>query len=226
MTYLQYLKGEMEEATSRYKYSSGDSPKGQRTLGEIKIVTEGQNTTVAYEIDQIYDEIVLPMVEKIGQILANMKDEDETIRYVNAKGENAIGIIDNSVRTAEYSYYVSEPANSASRKIDKIDYLDAVLTKIAPYMNATKQGKLNAKELLKILSNSFDISNPDKMILVEEEQVQVQVNPEQIRFTSWSTTKVTTIKADGRGTNLMALSDKDKREIVELYKMSETDGRY
>lgn len=178
MNYLQYLKGEMEEASSRYKYSSGDSPKGQRTLGEIKIVTEGQNTTVAYEIDQIYDEVVLPLVEKIGQIMANMKEGEERIKFVNSKGENSIGIIDDTVRTANYNYYVTEPTNSAAKKLDKIDFLDSVLTKVAPYMNATGQGKLSAPELLKILTNGFDISNHNKLIL-QEEQPQ-QVNTQQL----------------------------------------------
>jgi len=176
MAYLQYLKGEMEEATLRFKYGSGDSPKHSKTLGEVQIVTEAQNTLSSFELDKLYDEIILPMAEKIGQVIANTEEGERRIKYVNHLGENSIGVVDDTIRTAKYSYEVNEPQNSAAKKLNNLQLMDKLLSSLAPYMQATNQGTLSAKELLKIIGNSFDIVNSDKLILQEEIQQEEQLN--------------------------------------------------
>ena len=175
MSYLQYLKGEMEESTLRFKYSSGDSPKQSKTLGEVQIITEAQNTLSSYELDKLYDEIIIPMAERIGQIVANTEEGERRIKYTNHLGENSVGVVDDTVRTSKYSYEINEPQNSAAKKLNNLQLMDKVLSSLAPYMQATQQGKISAKELLKIVGGSFDIVNPDKLILQEEMQPQVQV---------------------------------------------------
>ena len=177
MSYLQYLKGEMEESTMRFKYGSGDSPKQAQTLGQVQIITEAQNTLSSFELDKLYDEIIIPMAEMIGQMVANFEEGERRIKYTNHLGENSVGIVDDTVRTAKYSYEINEPQNSAAKKLNNINFLDAMMTKLAPYMASTGQGKLSAKELLSIIGGSFDIINPDKLIL-QEQPVQPQPAPQ------------------------------------------------
>lgn len=183
MSYLQYLEGLSESETGRYKYNSGDSPRQERTLGEVKVTVEGQNSLQTTEQDILQDDIVIPMVEKIGQFLANFKEDAEQVKFTNSDGEEDIGTVDDLVRCLDYSYFVQDSSSGASRKLNSIDFLDALMTKVAPYMAHTGQGTIDVKELLNVIGTAYDQTNPEKLIkqAVQPEQAQLNMPEQQIQ---------------------------------------------
>ena len=140
---------------------------------------EAQNTIQSYELDRLADRAIIPMIEKIGQMLANFKEDPEKICYQNHKGENGVGIIDDEVRCANYSYVINDPQNSATEKLNNMDFLNALIGQLGPYMAATQQGKLDVKKILDTLAQSYDKINPEGFILQEMPQGMPVMTPGQ-----------------------------------------------
>jgi len=166
LSFLEFLKGESEEYTQRFKMSSGDSPKQARTLGENKMIMQGQNIIFSYENEKLLDRVVIPLFEKIGELEANFKDDPEVLRYKNQQGMEVTAMMDAEVRQANFTYIIIDMQTSTDKKMNNVEFTEQVLGKVAPY--AQQQGKfINVEEMLTIIGSAYDQENPAKLLLVQ-----------------------------------------------------------
>jgi len=165
ISFLEYLKGEAEEQTQRFKLSSGDAPKQARTLGENKMIMQGQNVLFSYENEKLLEQDIIPMFEKLGELQANMQDKDENIRYKNGQGEEQAGVMDSEVRQSNFTYSIIDAQVSTDKKMNNMEYIEQLLTKIAPYASETGQGIININELMNIIGSAYEQEDFGKLLM-------------------------------------------------------------
>lgn len=101
--FLNYFKTTIESATGVFKNMSGNIQEQTRTATEINYSVSGQESRLNMILEEINRKIIIPVVEKTADIIANFKLGKETIA-VNEHGQIAFMEIDDSIRNANYIY--------------------------------------------------------------------------------------------------------------------------
>ncbi len=175
--FLQFLKSETEEETGRFKYSSGDAPKKARTLGEVKIVEQGQNVINTFELDTINDEVIIPLFEKIGEMQANYQEGESEIKFVDKNNIPQTATMDEEIRGIGFTYTITDNQTSTDKKLSATEYTDILLGKIAPYSAQTGQGLLDVRQIINTIGSAYEQENPTSII--KEQQLPQQQLPQQ-----------------------------------------------
>jgi hypothetical protein len=160
INYLQYLEGKTEQYVSVYKAQMGEQS-GERTATQAKLTQMGQDNLSTYELD-IFGQFVLEVIEKIAELDAFFGDSEESIKYKDIKGQEQIGIIDDTVRTGEFIYMIGDSQSMAEKKLGAKEYLDALL----PWQPIFQQLGYNFKpsEIVNIIGTAKDQENPEKIL--------------------------------------------------------------
>jgi hypothetical protein len=159
---IEFLKGESEEMTQRFKLSSGDAPQKARTLGENKMIMQGQNVLFSYEFDKVID-LQINFVEKIGEFQSNFQNKSEKIRFKDNKGVEQTGIIDSKVRQANYIYTINESSTSMDKKMNLMEFIDNFMGKIVPV--AQQFGYIpNFEKLLGMIASAYEQDGADELL--------------------------------------------------------------
>jgi hypothetical protein len=168
---MEYYKGEQEEETQVFKYSSGDAPQSPRTLGEVKLTQQNQNIIESCDNDLFSDCVCLRLIETVAEFMANFKDGEESIKYKDNQGKEYTATIDDTIRQGNYIYTIDDSASSIEKKMGISEYIDVLLTKIAPYQAQTGQGLLSVPELLLDLGSAYEQDDPTRIILQQPQQM-------------------------------------------------------
>jgi hypothetical protein len=159
--FIDFQKDENEEMSQVFKLSSGDIEKAPKTLGQSKLQVQGQNVVFSFKFDP-YIDLEIELVEGVGEMLANMKDNPERIRYRDQMGNESVGVIDGTVRQAGFEYSINSSSISSEKKMNTLEYLEYVDTKLTPL--AMQQGQMpNVEERLNILSSAYEQENAQKL---------------------------------------------------------------
>lgn len=101
--FLNYFKNSTENATGIFKNMAGNIQNQARTATEINYSVTGQSARLNMILDSISRKIIIPMVEKTAEIIANFKVGKEVI-CLNDSGKYIFLEIDDSIRGAQYIY--------------------------------------------------------------------------------------------------------------------------
>ena len=160
--YLEYIEGKKEQASGRFKYSTGDAPQKGRTATEAKITAIGQDATVAYEIDIINDGAIIPSFETIGETMANFQTDEIPLKYKDSTGKEGIGIVDDTVRQGNYVYMVGDNSGTLEKQANAEQFLQS-LEKVSQL--ATSQGKqLSLTQVMNTIGAIYSVEKPSKFI--------------------------------------------------------------
>lgn len=176
---MEYYKQQQQDETQTYNQSSGDSEQQAKTLGQAKLLQQNQNIIEACDNDLFCDNVILGLVEIIAEFMANFKDSEEQITYKDGQGKEYQGTIDDTIRQGSYIYTVEDSAASMDKKMNISEYIDVLLTKIAPYMGATGQGVLSATEILTELGSAYEQEDPTRIILQPQQPTMGDIDGQQ-----------------------------------------------
>ncbi|MBP3923932.1 hypothetical protein J6E39_01655 [bacterium] len=114
--FLTYFKNNIESATGIFKNMAGNLQSVQRTATELNYSATGQEARLNMLLDSINRKIIIPMVEKTAEILANFKFGKETVAMRSNDGISFVEIDDN-VRCADYVYRYGDRKATLTRKL-------------------------------------------------------------------------------------------------------------
>lgn len=114
--FLTYFKNNIESATGIFKNMAGNLQTVQRTATELNYSATGQEARLNMLLDSINRKIIIPMVEKTAEIIANFKFGKETIAMRNNEGTSFVEI-DDDVRNADYVYRYGDRKATLTRKL-------------------------------------------------------------------------------------------------------------
>jgi hypothetical protein len=163
--FLEYTEGKKEQATGRFKYSTGDTGTPKKTLGEAKLIQSGQDALLAYENDQIAD-FIITTIEKMAQLEANFRDKPINLKYKDASGAEQNGIIDETVIQGNYIYTIGDTQTSVEKKMNGLEAMQS-LPQIQELLRS--QGKtLDVNKVVEMWGSIYEQENPTQIIAQEE----------------------------------------------------------
>ena len=153
--FLSYLKNIEETTTGIFKNFAGMIDK-TKTATEIEVTLGGQNSRLAMIIDQINQYLIIPVVEKSADLIANLIFDKETV-FVSNNDVNTTEIIDETVRNGDYKYIYGDRNSIQSRKLKVKEMLDICtnMLKVFPDLINT----INPIEALKFVLEQYGYDN-------------------------------------------------------------------
>ena len=128
------------------------------------------------ELDIIYQDLTVPMVSNIGELLATFKDGVEFV-YTQEKGKNIEYKITNEIRQAQYNY-VYEDRNAIHERKAKFQETYQVaqgLLQIPQFAH-----RVNIEEFAITAIEMIGFDNPEKFILPDDSTTQLTTQIKQI----------------------------------------------
>lgn len=113
--FLNYFKNTIESATGIFKNMSGNIQSQTRTATELNYSASGQESRLNMILESINRKIIIPVVEKTADIIANFKLGKETIA-VHDNGKTVFIEIDDDIRCANYIYRYGDRKATFERK--------------------------------------------------------------------------------------------------------------
>lgn len=161
--FLNYFKSTIESATGIFKNMSGNIQSEQRTATELNYSVSGQAARLNMILDAINRKIIVPMVEKTAEIIANFKIGNEVIS-VNDRGRTVFMEIDDGIRNANYVYRYGDRKATMERK-NRSTELFGIIRSFAevPYMI----DKINWVECFKFALEQYGIENANNFLSQE-----------------------------------------------------------
>lgn len=123
--FLNYFKSTTESATGIFKNMSGNLQEVPRTATELNYSVSGQEARLNMMLDSINRKIIIPMVEKTAEIIANFKLGDELIR-IDDHGKYMFTRINDDIRNSTYIYRYGDRKASFERKLRLKEMFDVV----------------------------------------------------------------------------------------------------
>lgn len=113
--FIKYFKSGIESATGIFKTMAGDIAPSVRTATELNYSLGGQSTRLNLIIENINRKIIVPMVEKTAQTIANFKVGTEIV-FVHKDGVKYACKADDELRCADFTYRYGDAGALLERK--------------------------------------------------------------------------------------------------------------
>lgn len=123
--FLNYFKSTIESATGIFKNMAGNVQSAARTATELNYSANGQEARLNMLLDSINRKVIVPMVEKTAEIIANFKLGKEIIG-INEHGKTSFLEIDDKIRNGSYIYRYGDRKASFERKLRLKELFDVV----------------------------------------------------------------------------------------------------
>lgn len=158
---IEYYDSTASTVSGIFPNMQGQDEAKDATATEIKVKVQGQTTRLAKTLDAIKQNGIVPMVEKVAALDANMKFGDEVV-YVESNGIKTAVIIGDTVRQGNYEYRYTDNTGIA-RKLAKNQELIQLLGNIwnDPAVS------LNKVEIVKDVLANAEFENVDKYFLTQ-----------------------------------------------------------
>lgn len=140
---IQLLDTKVSEISSVSNVSYGNIEESKRTATELQLASQGSSAQASKELDTIYQDLTIPMIENVAELLATFKDGVDYV-YLQEKGKNIEYKITNEIRQAQYNY-IYEDRNALNDRKGKFDQLYQLFNGLAQVPEL--QGKLNWNEI-------------------------------------------------------------------------------
>lgn len=175
--FISYFKSLIERATGIFKNMVGAEESRNKTATETSAIVAGQSTRQNRVTDKIYSNIIIPVIEKTADTIANESFGTENIYQFdkgNNKGEK-IQVTDES-RNGNYRYIYTDSKSKAERLVRYKE----ILTAIREFMQDPElRKKTDIVELFKMTMEQFDFDNTGRVLLDDREQIEKNVNDMQ-----------------------------------------------
>lgn len=168
--FLSYFKSTIESATGIFNNMSGGLQSEQRTATELNYSVSGQETRLNMMLDAVNRKIIIPMVEKTAEIIANFKLGSELIS-VNDRGRTMFIEVDDMIRNANYVYRYGDRKASMERKLRSRELFDVIraFAEIPSMLN-----QINWVECFKFALEQYGIENAANFLVDNSTQNGLQ----------------------------------------------------
>lgn len=165
---IMSLDKTIAEVSGIFPNMAGQEKAQGATATEISVTVQGQSNRHSMLLDIINQYLILPIVKKTADLLANFKYGKETI-YINRENKADVIDIDDSVRQAEYEYTYQD-RNSYALRYNNADTTAQVFEKFAQVL------PMNWKEIFSWYWEQKGVENPERFL--EDDNVDDEVNPQ------------------------------------------------
>ena len=159
--FLNYFKATIESATGIFKNMSGNIQTQQRTATELNYSANGQEARLNLIIESINRKILIPVVEKTAEIIANFKFGPETIT-LNNHGKTEFININDKIRNANYIYRYGDRKANFERK-SKLKELFEIVSSFAQIQVVAQQ--IDWIECFKFVLEQYGVENAENFLL-------------------------------------------------------------
>lgn len=159
--FLNYFKSTTESATGIFKNMAGNLQNVQRTATELNYSVSGQEARLNMMLDSINRKIIIPMVEKTAEIIANFKLGEELIR-MDDHGKFVFTSINDNVRNSNYIYRYGDRKASFERKLRLKEMFDVVKS-FAEVPDVARQ--IDWLECFKFALEQYGIENANNFLV-------------------------------------------------------------
>lgn len=126
--FLSYLKNIEETTTGIFKNFTGVIDKA-RSATEVQATVGGQNSRLAMIIDQINEDLILPIVEKAADLISNLIFEDEKI-LIFENDKKISETINAVVRNGNYKYVYGDRNSTQLKKLKLKEMFDVCVNMV------------------------------------------------------------------------------------------------
>ncbi len=147
--FIQYFKSCIESATGIYRTMGGAIAPNMRTATELTQSANGQSARINLIIDSINRKVILPMVQKVGDTIANFM----------------CGERDDELHSCDYIYRYSDRKASYERKYRQKEMAETIVgfSKIPEFSR-----KIDWNECFKFALEQLGVENSDKFLVPQE----------------------------------------------------------
>lgn len=156
---IQYYDNTASNVSGIFPNMQGQQEYHNATATEISVKVQGQTTRLAKTLDTIKQNVIVPMVEKVAELEANMKFGSEKI-LVNIFGQKVLKQIDDTIRQGNYEYKYTDNSG-IQKKIMQNQSLTQLLTPVWNDLSVP----LNKMEIVKEALNNAGFENVEKYFL-------------------------------------------------------------
>ena len=171
---LGLLDRQIADTSSVSDVMLGNIENNKRTATELSLADKGSSSQIGKILDVFYQDFTIPIVEKVGELLAMFVDGATTV-YLQEKGENLEYQITNEIRQAQYNY-VYDDRNALHDKKAKAMELLELLTRAA--QDPELRDQLDLKEGFVDVAETIGYDNTDKYF---KEQTPAQQFADQLK---------------------------------------------
>lgn len=159
--FLTYFKSTIESATGIFKNMSGSIQPEQRTATELNYSASGQTARLNMLLDAVNRKIIITMVEKTAELIANFKIGREMIS-INDHGRTMFIEIDDGIRNGNYVYRYGDRKATFERKT-RLNDLFTIVKSFAEVPSVANQ--INWIECFKFALEQYGIENANNFLL-------------------------------------------------------------
>ena len=163
---LTLLDNKIADVSSVSSVMYGNIEDSKRTATELSLADKGSSSQAAKELDTINQDLTIPMIENVAELLAMFKDGVDYV-YTQEKGKNVTYKIDNQIRQAQYEYYY-EDRNALEAKAEQLYQLFVGAAQLPELRE-----KLNFVEAFTTLVEALGWDNVDKFFKPDTPMQQV-----------------------------------------------------
>lgn len=159
--FLSYFKSTIESATGVFNNMTGTLQTEERTATELNYSVNGQTARLNMLLDSINRKIIIPMVEKTAELIANFKLGKEIIS-VNDRGRTLFIEIDEQIRNGNYVYRYGDRKATLARQ-NKMNEIFNIVKAFAEVPAVANQ--INWLECFKFALEQYGIENANNFLL-------------------------------------------------------------
>ena len=155
---LNLTDQKISDLTSVSNFMYGNVTDTKRTATELSLVDKGANAQTSKELDIINQDLTIPMIENVAELLAMFKDGIDYI-YTKEQGKNVEYQITNLIRQSQYEY-VYEDRNAIDNRKTKFEQAYQLMQGASA--NPQLFNMFDWKEVYTTGFEMLDFDNPDK----------------------------------------------------------------
>lgn len=178
---LSFLNNQISEVSSVSDVMFGNIESAKRTATELSLADKGSSSQASKELDTIYQNLTIPMIENVAELLAMFKNGNEVIFYED-KGKKVELQITNAIRQAQYNYYY-EDRNALIERKQRFSDLFNLFKEVGA--NDILFNMINWREVITQAVEMIGIDNSDKFFKPEtpisQMFTQLEQMPEQMQ---------------------------------------------
>ena len=173
---IQYYDDAASNVSGIFPNMQGQQEIHNATATEINIQVHGQTTRLGKTLDTIKQNVIVPMVEKVAELEANMKFGTEEV-YCNVCGQPVRHQIDDNVRQGNYEYRYTDNTGIQKRLLDNQETI-----RLLSMVWNDKDVPLNKIQIVKEALQDSGIENTDKFFQTDLASQPLSVLPQNIPF--------------------------------------------
>lgn len=171
--FISYFKGLIERATGIFKNMVGAEEPRAKTATETQAIVSGQSARQNQITDKIYSRLIIPLVEKTADTIANEQFGSQRI-YQFDKMTNKGSYVDvtDESRNGNYRYIYSDSKANAERIVKFKDNLQMIREFLK---DQELRKKVDIVELFKMSMEQMGFDNTGRIIFDSSEQIEKNV---------------------------------------------------